>query len=109
MFSVMAEGTKVKKLKMDNNDFSMVPVDYISKGVNKLTEVDLCGTKLTDFQMTAVFIQMLDKSTIQKIALDGNVETGYNDFVKSLKDKVNVILTFDRSQEITTIHLFKKF
>ena len=59
--------------------------------------------------MTAVFIQMLDKSTIQKIALDGNVETGYNDFVKSLKDKVNVILTFDRSQEITTIHLFKKF
>ena len=109
IFHVMSEGTKIKKLKVDNNELSLVPVDYISKGVNMLTEVDLCGTKLTDIQMTAIFIEMLEESSIQKIAFDGNVETGYNDFVKSLKDKVNVIVTFDRSHVTTTMHLFKKF
>ena len=109
IFSKLSEKPKTKKLKIDNNDFSLVPVDYISKGVNKLKEVDLVGTKLTDIQMTAIFIEMLDKSTIEKIALDGDVEARYKEFVKSLKDRVNVIVTFDRSHEITTIHLFKKF
>ena len=109
IFSKLSEKPKTKKLKIDNNDFSLVPVDYISKGVNKLKEVDLVGSKLTDIQMTAIFIEMLDNSTIEKIALDGDVESRYNEFVKSLKDRVNVIVTFDRSHEITTIHLFKKF
>ena len=109
IFHVMSEGTKLKKLKINNNELSLVPIEYISKGANSLTEVDLCGTKLTDVQMTAILIQMQEESNIQKIALDGNVETGYNDFVKSLKDRVNVIVTFDRSYKTTTIHLFEKF
>ena len=88
----------------------MAPADFLSKGANKLSEVDLCGTKLTDVQITAIFLEMLeDNSTIQKIAMDGNIESRYKEFVKLLKDKVNVIGTFDRSHEITTIHLFKKF
>ena len=109
LFSKLSEKPVTKKLKIDNNDFSLVPVDYISKGVNKLKEIDLVATRLTDIQMTAIFIEMLENSEIEKIALDGNVESTYKDFVKSLKDKVNVIVTFDRSHEITTIHLFKKF
>ena len=59
--------------------------------------------------MTALFIEMLEETKIQKIVLDGNVETGYKDFVNSLRDRVNVIVTFDRSHTTTTIHLFKKF
>ena len=110
IFSIMSEETKMCKLKIDNNDLSMVPSDFLSKGANKLLEVDLCGTRLTDAQITAIFLEMLDdNSVIQKIALDGNIETRYKEFVKLLKDKVNVIVTFDRSHEITTIHLFKKF
>lgn len=105
----MSEGTKINKLKITNNELSLVPMEYISKGVNRLREIDLCGTKLTDVQMTAILIQMQEESNIQKIALDGNVEAGYTDFVKSLKDRVNVIVTFDRSYKTTTIHLFKKF
>ena len=54
-------------------------------------------------------IQMQEESKIQKIALDGDVERGYTDFVNSLKERVNVIVTFDRSYKTTTIHLFKKF
>ena len=94
--------------------------------MNKLTEVDLCGTRLTELQMCSVFLEMLDRSSIQKIALDGtvyhchcrinlqlfllgNVEIGYKEFMNSLKDKVNLIVTFDRSHKTTTIHLFKKF
>ena len=46
---------------------------------------------------------------IHRWFLSGNVEAGYKDFMNSLKDKVNVIVTFDRSHKITTIHLFKKF
>ena len=109
LFHVMSEGTKINKLKITNNELSLVPMEYISKGVNRLEEIDLCGTKLTDVQMTAILIQMQEESNIQKIALDGNVEAGYTDFVKSLKDRVNVIVTFDRSYKTTTIHLFKKF
>ena len=77
--------------------------------MNSLGEVELCGTKLTDVQMTAIMIQMQEESKIQKIALDGDVERGYTDFVNSLKERVNVIVTFDRSYKTTTIHLFKKF
>ena len=40
-------------------------------GVNKLTEVDLCGTRLTELQVCSVFLEMLDQSSVQKIALDG--------------------------------------
>ena len=105
----MSEGTKINKLKITNNELSLVPMEYISKGVNRLREIDLCGTKLTDVQMTAILIQMQEESNIQKIALDGNVEASYTDFVNSLKDRVNVIVTFDRSYKTTTIHLFKKF
>jgi len=110
IFSIMSEETKIFKLKIDNNDLSMAPADFLSKGANKLSEVDLCSTKLTDVQITAIFLEMLeDNSAIQKIAMDGNIESRYKEFVKLLKDKVNVIVTFDRSHEITTIHLFKKF
>ena len=110
IFSIMSEETKISKLKIDNNDLSMAPADFLAKGANKLSEVDLCGTKLTDVQITAIFLEMLeDNSTIQKIALDGNIESRYKEFVRLLKDKVNVIVTFDGSHEITTIHLFKKF
>ena len=109
LFSRMSEKSKIKKLRIAHNDLSLVPVDYLSKGVNKVTEIDLGGTKLTDIQMTALFIEMLDQTSIEKIVLDGNVESGYKDFVKSLKDRVNVIVTFDRSHTTTTIHLFKKF
>ena len=109
LFSKMAEKTKIEKLKIDNNDLSLVPVEYLPKGANKVSEIDLGGTKLTDIQMTALFIEMLEETKIQKIVLDGNVETGYKDFVNSLRDRVNVIVTFDRSHTTTTIHLFKKF
>ena len=109
LFHVMSEGTKITKLKISNNELSLVPMEYISKGVNRLGEVDLCGTKLTDVQMTAILIQMQEDSNIQKIALDGNVEASYTDFVNCLKDRVNVIVTFDRSYKTTTLHLFKKF
>ena len=95
--------------------------------MTKISEVDLCGTRLTDLQVSSVFLEMLDQSSIQKIALDGllndvwmvlyllqchsagNVEMGYKEFMNSLKDKANLIVTFDRSHKITTIHLFKKF
>lgn len=106
---MISEGTKINKLKINNNELSLVPIEYISKGVNSLGEVELCGTKLTDVQMTAIMIQMQEESKIQKIALDGDVERGYTDFVNSLKERVNVIVTFDRSYKTTTIHLFKKF
>lgn len=109
IFSTMSDKTRTKKLNISNNDLSLVPSEYISKGLNRLVEVDVCGTKLTDIQMTGIFIQMLDTTSIQKLALDGNVETGYQEFLKSLKDKVNVIVTFDKSQKTTTLHLFKKF
>ena len=109
IFSTMSDKTRTKKLNISNNDLSLVPSEYISKGLNRLVEVDVCGTKLTDIQMTGIFIQMLDTTSIQKLALDGNVETEYQEFLKSLKDKVNVIVTFDKSQKTTTLHLFKKF
>ena len=73
-------------------------------------QADLCGTKLTDVQITAVFLAMLERdSFVAKLALDGNVESKYSELVRLLRDKVNVIVTFDRTHEITTVHLFKKF
>ena len=90
-------------------------------------------------------IIFLLKIFLQKLVLDGNIETRYADFLNSIKDKVNppmvsangkwywfvnislfhnihslkipsilffqanVIVTFNRSHETTTIHLFQKF
>ena len=51
IFSTMSDKTRTKKLNISNNDLSLVPSEYISKGLNKLVEVDVCGTKLTDIQM----------------------------------------------------------
>ena len=36
-----------------------------------MTEVDLCGTRLTEVQVSSIFLEMIHHSAIQKIALDG--------------------------------------
>ena len=88
LFSKLAEAKiDINKLKIDNNDLSLVPPEYLSKGipalswssvasidslgVNKVTEVDLCGTRLTEVQVSSIFLEMIHHSAIQKIALDG--------------------------------------
>ena len=88
LFSRLAEAkTHINKLKIDNNDLSLVPPEYLSKGipalpvlpvltvlhpgVNKVSEVDLCGARLTELQVSSIFLEMINLSVIQKIALDG--------------------------------------
>ena len=38
-FSTMADTTNINKLKIDNNDLSLVPAEFLAKGVNRVGEV----------------------------------------------------------------------
>ena len=91
----MAEETSLRKVLLDGNDLSLVPAEHLARGVNRLQEVagvavaavaavaviaevaaiavavarlpqvDLCGTKLTELQVTTIFLDLLTSTCLQ--------------------------------------------
>lgn len=91
---MMAEETSLRKMLLDGNDLSLVPAEHLARGVNRLQEVpgvavaavavaviavvaaiavavarlpqvDLCGTKLTELQVTTIFLDLLTSTRLQ--------------------------------------------
>merc|ERR1719319_437600 len=74
IFAALDTSCKMKILKIQNNNLSSVDPDVLARGVNKPETVDMCGTDLTEQQMTKILTRSLLITNLKKLDIEDNGE-----------------------------------
>jgi len=69
LFTAMCQNSQLKKLDLDGNNLSSVEPELFGRAVNRLEDVNLGGTSLTNLQKMAIFTSMSLNSQLKKLDL----------------------------------------
>ena len=77
IFDALGESCKLKTLRIDYNNLASVDAKRMARGINKLENVEISGSVLTNWQINNILISSLQKTSLKRLRIRrGDMEEG---------------------------------